>query len=195
MGFSRQEYWSRVPFEAHPSTKGFILFSTGRFETFLLSQEEIKVAYHRSFLCNIFYDSQFKDVSYKKIWWIGIGEEEILFSLFVEDLIICIENSRKLSTFNNGKSITMEDYYIKNIQMENIYICIFVVQLLSPVRLSATPSLQLARFPCCPLPPGVCSSSCALSRWCPFMSTESIYIFTKPFFQVVSQSMFQIYYS
>ena len=67
MGFSRQEYWSRVPFEAHPSTKGFILFSTGRFETFLLSQEEIKVAYHRSFLCNIFYDSQFKDVSYKKI--------------------------------------------------------------------------------------------------------------------------------
>ena len=48
----------------------------------------------------------------KEIWWIGICEGEILFSLFVEDLIIYTENSRELSTFNDGKSITMEDYYV-----------------------------------------------------------------------------------
>ena len=33
----------------------------------------------------------------KEIWWIGIGKDETLFSLFLEDMIIYTENSRKLT--------------------------------------------------------------------------------------------------
>ena len=40
------------------------------------------------------------------------------------------------------------------------------VQLLSNVRLFATPQTAAARLPCPSLSPGACSNSCPLSQWC-----------------------------
>ena len=43
---------------------------------------------------------------------------------------------------------------------------VVVAQLLSCVWLSETPWAVQTRLLCPPLPPGVCSDSCPLSRWC-----------------------------
>ena len=53
-----------------------------------------------------------------------------------------------------------------------------VVQSLSHVRLLWPHELQHARPPCPPLSPGVCSSSCPLSRWCYLTISSSVALFS-----------------
>ena len=53
-----------------------------------------------------------------------------------------------------------------------------VVQLLSHVRLFATPWTAHTSFPCPPLSPGVCSSSCPLSWWCYLTILSSATLFS-----------------
>jgi len=56
--------------------------------------------------------------------------------------------------------------------------CWLVVQLLGCVRLSETPRTQHARLPCPSLSPGACSSSRALSQWCPPTLSSSAFPFS-----------------
>ena len=54
-----------------------------------------------------------------------------------------------------------------------------VVQLLSHVRLFATPWMeQHARLPCPSPPPGACSNSCPSSRWCHLTVSSSVVPFS-----------------
>ena len=52
------------------------------------------------------------------------------------------------------------------------------VQLLTCVRLLATPWTQHARLPCPSLSPWVCSNSCALSQWCHTAISSSVVPFS-----------------
>ena len=53
-----------------------------------------------------------------------------------------------------------------------------VVQLLSHVQLFVICGLQYTRLPCPSLSPGVCSSSCPLSRWCYLTISSSVALFS-----------------
>ena len=102
----------------------------------------------------------------------------ILSVLIGDSKVVLVDQTRlpMLETWETWVlSLGQEDSMEKGIIRVTEWLTNIDVQLLSHVRLFATPGLQHIRLPCLSLSPKVCSNSCPVSRWChPTISSSVI---------------------
>ena len=99
--------------------------------------------------------------------------ETVLRGKFLVQMLTLEKKSQISNLSFHLKLEKKEQYKPKSCKKEEINV-VFIIPLLSCVLLFAKPWTTARQAPLPPLSPGVCSSSCPLSRWCCLIISPSV---------------------